>query len=262
VEAGPVALPRGLSEASGVAAGRNAAGVLWSHNDSGEPLLHAFAPDGSPLGEVRVSGATLTDWEDIAAAPCPAGNCLYLADIGDNAAARPGITVYRLPEPAATDRQSRPAEAFPATYPDGAHDAEALFVLPDGGIHIVTKGETGPIAVYRFPQPLRAGTSVRLEKVATLGTAARRRDRITGASASPDGRWVALRTLDALDLYPTAELLRQPPGTPRRIDLRGLAEVQGEGVGWAANGVVYLSSESGRKRRPGSLARLVCRPGG
>jgi hypothetical protein len=236
--------------------------VLWSHNDSGQPLLYAFGVDGSPRGVVRVAGMRVKDWEDIASGPCAGGSCLYLADIGDNAASRASITVYRVPEPAPTDGETRPAEAFHATYPDGAQDAEALFVLPDGGIYIVTKGETGPIALYRFPQPLRAGATVRLERIVELDAArTRRRDRITGASASPDGQWVALRTLDAVDFYRAADLLRGVPGTPVRVDLRPIHEAQGEGVGWGPSGTVYLSSESGKKNKPGTLARLSCAPG-
>lgn len=255
----PVALSDQVHEASGVAAGRRTPGVVWTHNDSGEPVVYAFAVDGTALGAVRVAGAAVEDWEDIAAGPCPGGSCLYLADIGDNGAARAGITVYRVPEPVLTDAQTRPAEAFHATYPDGPHDAEALFVLPDGGIYIVTKGETGPIALYRFPQPLRAGASVGLERIVELGPAGiRRRDRITSASASPDGRWVALRTLDALDLYRTAALTGGTLGTPIHVDLRPLDEAQGEGVGWGPSGTVYLSSEGGRKSNPATLSRLSC----
>ncbi|SOD02510.1 NUDIX domain-containing protein [bacterium JGI 053] len=259
VEEAPVALPNHLSEASGIAAGLRSPGVLWSHNDSGQPLLYAFAPDGSALGVVRVAGARMENWEDVAAAPCAGGSCLYVADIGDNAAARASLTVYRVPEPAPTDGETRPAEAFHATYPEGPQDAEALFVLPDGGIYIVTKGETGPIALYRFPQPLRPGASVRLERIVELGPiATKRKDRITGASASPDGRWVALRTLEAVDLYRAADLIRGVPGTPVRVDLRSLGEAQGEGVGWGPSGTLYLTSESGKKNKPGTLARLSC----
>jgi len=262
VDGASVALPDRLSEASGIAAGLRTPGVLWSHNDSGQPLLYAFGVDGGARGVVRVAGMRVKDWEDIASGPCAGGSCLYLADIGDNAASRASITVYRVPEPAPTDGETRPAEAFHATYPDGAQDAEALFVLPDGGIYIVTKGETGPIALYRFPQPLRAGATVRLERIVELDAArTRRRDRITGASASPDGQWVALRTLDAVDFYRAADLLRGVPGTPVRVDLRPIHEAQGEGVGWGPSGTVYLSSESGKKNKPGTLARLSCAPG-
>lgn len=260
VDGASVALPDRLSEASGIAAGLRSPGVLWSHNDSGQPLLYAFAPDGSALGVVRVAGARMENWEDISAGPCAGGSCLYVADIGDNAAARANITVYRVPEPAPTDGETRPADAFHATYPDGAQDAEALFVLPDGGIYIVTKGETGAIALYRFPQPLRPGATARLERIVELGTATKRKDRITGASASQDGRWVALRTLDAVDTYRAADLVRGVPGTPARVDVRSLGEPQGEGVGWGPPGTLYLTSESGKKNKPGTLSRLSCTP--
>lgn len=261
VESAGVALSGEVSEASGIAAGRGAPNVLWTHNDSGDPVLFAFAADGNALGRVRVTGASVQDWEDMAAGPCAGGNCLYVADIGDNDASRASATVYRLPEPAPTDAQTRPAEAFHATYPDGAHDAEAMFVLPDGGIHIVTKGETGPIAIYRFPQPLRAGTTARLERVAELraGTA-KRKDRITGAAASPDGQWVALRTLESIELYRTADLLGGRVQNPVRVDLSTLNEAQGEGVGWGPDGLLYLSSEGGKKNTPGTIARLTCTP--
>ena len=126
----------------------------------------------------------------------------------------------------------------------------------------MTKGETGPIAVYRFPQPLRPGAQVLLERVAELvGAATPRKDRITGASASPDGRWIALRMLGALDIYRTADLLRGEVRSPIRVDLSALEEAQGEGVGWGPAGALYLSSEGGKKNSPGSLARLSCTPG-
>jgi 8-oxo-dGTP pyrophosphatase MutT (NUDIX family) len=261
VQAAGVALSGDVSEASGIAAGRGSPNVLWTHNDSGDPVLYAFAADGNALGRVRVTGASVEDWEDVAAAPCSGGNCLYLADIGDNAASRASATVYRVPEPSPTDSETRPAEAFHATYPDGSQDAEAMFVLPDGGIYIVTKGETGPIAVYRFPQPLRAGATARLERVAELSAeTAKRKDRITGAAASPDGQWVALRTLESVDLYRTADLLAGRVQNPVRVDLTSLNEAQGEGVGWGPDGALYLSSEGGKKNTPGTLARLTCTP--
>lgn len=261
VEAAGIGLSGEVSEASGIAAGLNTPGVLWTHNDSGDPLIYAFAADGRALGRVRVTGATVKDWEDIAAGPCAGGGCLYLADIGDNAASRTNVTVYRVAEPAPTDGETRPAEAFHATYPDGPHDAEAMFVLPDGGLYIVTKGETGSIAIYRFPQPLRAGATARLERVTELrATMAPRRERITGASASPDGQWFALRTLDAVDLYRSRDLLGGNVANPLRVDVRALKERQGEGVGWGPNGTLYLSSEGGKKNTPGTLARLTCTP--
>ncbi|HEX2205550.1 MAG TPA: hypothetical protein VHG91_19720 [Longimicrobium sp.] len=258
VEASGVALPDDVHEASGVAPGRRDSGVLWTHNDSGDPVLAAVGADGRPRARVSVTGASLVDWEDVAAGPCPAGSCLYVGDIGDNGAARDRITVYRVLEPGAGETRTQPAEALHATYPDGPQDAEALFVMPDGGVYVVTKGETGPVAVYRFPQPLRPGATVRLERVRELAAGeARRSARITGASASPDGRWVALRTLREVAFYPAASFATGG-SEPLRYDVSGLDEAQGEGVGFGPAGTVYLTSEGGKKEDPATLARLAC----
>src|SRR5437660_5290761 len=79
-----ISLLQELPEASGLAASRRTPGVLWSHNDSGEPVVFALTPAGAVKGRVRVTGARVKDWEDIAVGPCPQSTCLYIADIGDN----------------------------------------------------------------------------------------------------------------------------------------------------------------------------------
>jgi len=255
VDAAGIALPASVHESSGVAAG---GGVLWTHNDSGDPVLVAVGLDGAQRGAVRVTGATLQDWEDLAEGPCPSGRCLYVGDIGDNQAARPRITVYRVPMPAPGDAATRPAEAFHATYPNGPQDAEALFVTGDGGVFVVSKGETGPITVYRFPREMRAGTVSRLERVRELAPAqSKRSDRITGAAASAEG-WVALRTLRSVAFYRAGELASGAAAEPLRFDLAPLKEAQGEAVAFGQDGVVYLTSEGVKKKDPATLARIVC----
>ncbi|HEX8455651.1 MAG TPA: hypothetical protein VF647_26455 [Longimicrobium sp.] len=255
VDTAGIALPMTVHESSGVAAG---GGVLWTHNDSGEPVLVAVGMDGLPRGSVRVTGAVVEDWEDVAEGPCPAGRCLYVGDIGDNQAKRARITVYRVPMPAPGDAATRPAEAFHATYPDGPHDAEALFVTGDGGVFVVTKGETGPIAVYRFPREMAAGAVSRLERVRELAPAqGKRSDRITGAAASAEG-WVALRTLRSVSFYRAGNLASGAAAEPLRYDLAPLKEAQGEAVAFGEGGVVHLTSEGVKKKDPATLARLVC----
>lgn len=254
-----VALPDYVDESSGVAWSRAGGGLLWTHNDSGDPELVGVDERGAERARVRLTGATVTDWEDVAEAPCAGGSCLFVADIGDNEARRRSVTVYRVREPAAGATATAPAEALDATYPDGAQDAEAIFALPNGSLHVVTKGETGPAALYRFPMPLRPGATVMLERVAGISIAAlERRDRITGASASPDGRWVAVRTLKTLSLYRTDGGTVRGFANPMVMDLSGLNEAQGEGVALADGGTVFLTSEAGGKKKPATLARLAC----
>src|SRR5688572_29419145 len=108
VAAGALVRLPGVVEASGAAASRRHPGVIWTHNDSGDPAVFAFDAGGKARGRVTVSGATVTDWEDIALGPCPQGSCLYIADIGDNDRARKQITIYRVPEPALDAQTTQP----------------------------------------------------------------------------------------------------------------------------------------------------------
>ena len=240
----------GVSEASGVAISRQNAGIIWSHNDSGKPLLFAFDGSGNPKARVEVTGVSVDDWEDLAAGACEEGACLYIADIGDNNRARKQITIYRVREPRGDEKATQPAQVMSMAYPDGPHDAEALFVMPKGQLFLVTKEAADTTALYRVPTPA-AGSVGRLEQVSRIPLA-----RVTGAAASPDGRWVALRTNTELVFYPAAELLAGKNPQPRRFDLKSLKEPQGEGVAWGADGLLYLVSEGGG--RGGTLAAIRC----
>ena len=240
-----------VGEASGVAVSRRTPGVFWSHNDSGSPSLFAFDESGNARGRVEVTGASVVDWEDIAVGPCREGMCLYIADIGDNNRARDRITIYRVPEPRADDKATERAEAaWQMTYPNGAHDAEALFVTAMAQLFLITKEDARTTALYRIPPPAADGAG-RLQQVAQLPLA-----RVTGAAASPDGNWIAVRTNDEVFFYPAADLLAGKNVPPRRFDLRPLKERQGEGVAFGADGLVYLTGEGGG--RSGTLAAIKC----
>ena len=82
---GPLVQVPGLSEASGLALSRRVPGRLWTHNDSGEPVVVALDARGSVTGRIRLMGAAVEDWEAIAVGPCGTGSCLHVGDIGDNA---------------------------------------------------------------------------------------------------------------------------------------------------------------------------------
>ena len=245
------ALP-GLGEASGVTVSRHHQGILWSHNDSGSTLF-ALSFDGSIKGRVRLRVERLDDWEDLAVGPCPAGSCVYAADIGDNNRSRQRITIYRVPEPGVGDGTTAAAEAFHATYPDGPRDAEGFFMTSANDWFVVTKDV--PVTLYRFPNPPKAGASVQLQRVAVLDGVLGK-EKVTGASASPDGDWVVLRTGRSLLLYRASQLQSGNPGDALRFDLSALGEPQGEGVALGADGTVYLAGEAGGLN--GTFARLVC----
>lgn len=254
------ALPRGLSETSGVAVSRAHPRVIWTHNDSGnEPEVSFLGLSGGLAGQVRVAGVRLIDWEDMSLAPCDSGSCLYVGDIGDGQARRREIAVLRFPEPDPTSGTVARAERFPARYPDGARDAEAMFVLPSGQIHLVTKGRTGGIALFRYPLPLTPDRTVTLESVRVLAEGAQPLDRqVTGASASPDGSRVAIRTYRYVQIWRTAALLGGEPTPDLVVDLGHLGEPQGEAVALLDNGTLVLTSEGGFPGAVGSLSILQC----
>jgi hypothetical protein len=265
-----VALP-GLSEASGVAASRRNPGVLWSHNDSGEPVVFALTTEGVK-GSIRVTGTSVSDWESVSVGSCPGGTCVYLGDIGDNGGKRRDITIYRVPEPAVGAKETENAESMRLTYPDEPQDAEGLFVMPNERVFIVTKGESGPVAVYRASTAFKNGASVQMERVATLVEAGEGKEskkkgknggvanksKVTGAAASPDGKWVAIRTHDAVTFHAANELTAGKVRKALEFDVSSLGEQQGEGIEIGPQGAVWLTSEGGGRKRPGTLARLQC----
>ena len=258
--AGPMLRIRELQELSGIAASRREPGRLWALKDSGEPVIFALDATGKIVERLTLSGATVEDWEALAVGPCPAGSCIYVGDIGDNDANRRRITIYRVPERGAHGGAVVP-EVFHATYPDRPQDAEALLVTPEGRLFLVTKGESGPVALYAFPTDLRAGGTGRLEQVGPArpedGGDARK---VTDAALSPDGRWVVLRGADALSFHRAAEFFAGVWREARRVGVEALAEPQGEGVTFADGHTLYLAGEGGGESKPGTLAQFICAP--
>jgi hypothetical protein len=257
-----VVLPDDIAESSGVAASRTHPGVYWTHNDSGwDAEVFAIDSTGAILGRVRVAGATNRDWEDIEAAPCAPGEtdpCLFIGDIGDNNERHSRIGIYRIPEPNPwTDTVSAPAVIFRATYPDGPRDAEALFVT-DQGIHVVNKGRSHAIELFRLSPPYRAGVTVplaRVQQIASPPTSVS--TQVTGAAASPDQSRVVLRTYGGLLFFQIDGDTLAPHGRPAEIvapDQR-----QGEGVDFLGPNRFILTTET-QAAHPASLAIVTCEP--
>lgn len=254
-------LPSLLREASGVASSRTHPGILWVHNDGENPYV-MFALDtlGRIRGRIRIAPpfAGSMDWEDIAVAPCGGHDCIYLADIGDNYTGRKAVRILKFEEPdPAVDSVASPV-AYPFRYPDGRHDAEAMFILPGERVFVITKGRNAPVALFRYPGMLRADT-VTLELVRNMTPGiVQFPDMVTAASASPDGRRVAVRTYSFLRFYEPAPdgqlLLLQPDSFP----LAATHEFQGEGVSLDDHGRVFLVGEKGFDTLPPPLSRLDC----
>jgi hypothetical protein len=255
--AGAVADPS-LVEISGVVASRAHPGVLWVHNDSGgQPAVTALSDTGADLGTYEVPGATATDWEDIAAGPGPEDgrSYLYVADIGDNGAARESVQVHRVPEPDdapdGADGRFADDEVLTLRYPDGPVDAEALLVDPRSGDLFVVGKRAAAAPVYAASADALVAGEVPLRQVATLDAAPvggppGPLGLVTGGDVSPDGSVVLLRTYVSVAAYARADdepleaaFTATPCAAPQ------VSEPQGEALGFLADGSAYVTISEG-----------------
>jgi hypothetical protein len=250
-------LPGALEESSGLARGVRDSAVLWSHNDGAEGRLYALDGAGRVQGSMPVEGVRIEDWEAVASDHCDGTPCLLLGDIGDNDADRTAIAIHEVTEPE-QDGTARLLRSVQLRYPDAAQDAEALFALPGGQRFIITKGRHGPVTLYRVPQAVANEGVLTLERVRELAPRpGNERDRVTAASATADGRWVALRTYRRLLVF-AADVLLAGGKPVLEFDLGDLREPQGEGLAIDARGRVWLSSEAERSTASPTWTLLTC----
>ncbi len=147
-----------LSEVSGLAVTRNSDERLWVVNDSGgEAALYLVNDRGRYLGRVRVDGAANVDWEELAAFSFEGRPHLLIADVGDNGAQRPSVTLYVVEEPrfegARPPMNARVAVRWiqEFTYEDGPRDCESVAVDPDTGNVLLISKRTNPPVLYELP---------------------------------------------------------------------------------------------------------------
>lgn len=252
-----------IPEVSGITPSRTAAGLWWVHNDSwNEARLYVIHSSGKVLGSFAVSGSKNRDWEDIAGGPGGDGlPALYIGDIGNNLLSIDHHVIYRVREPDLSGEifsgRTEPAEAFFFRYPDGRHNAEALFVDPGSGrIYIVTHTRRAPCGVYRFPLPLCRGKEVVLEKMEgdpIQKISALRH--VTGAAAAADGSRVVIRTYSVALEFRRAKggdfesIFRADPLTIAMPNQR-----QGEAIAYSPDGKFLITTG---EHLPAPIFKLV-----
>lgn len=263
-------LPHKLRESSGVAASRVHPGVLWTHNDSGDDAdLYAVDFSGNVLAEYEVDDARARDWEDIALGPCPGvgGDCLYIADTGDNQLRRARYRIYVVREPSVDSGAGAADVDIPLLgrtifeYPGRvARDAEALAVAPDGEVLIVTKGRAGFVQLFSLGQldfadedarpTARLVTTLPIEPWWGIGRV------VTGAAMSADGTRLAVRTYSEIFFFArAADGSLTPAG-----DACFVADLAdgGEAVDFLGDSALVLTSER-HHGHPGAIDVITCR---
>lgn len=240
-------------ELSGVAPSHVYPGLLYVHEDSGNSNeIYVTAADGRDAGKLVLQGVGNRDWEDIAVGPGPEKDksYIYVAEIGDNDAAYPGIFIYRFPEPdlsaatATTVITITAIDKIQLVYPEGPVNAESLLLDPlTKDLYIATKqGARSTLYVARYPQSTTTKTTlVALDKLPF--------DLLTSGDISPDGTEILLRNTGQIWYWKrqpnetvAAALLRKPQDAPYARNER-----QGEGICFALDGSGYFTNSETKK---------------
>lgn len=247
-------------ELSGVAESHATPGVLYVHEDKpGKNMVYLTNKQGDDLGRIVLDGCLPTDWEDIAVGPGPdaSKSYVYVADIGDNNAIHPSVSIYRFAEPPLTGATVATevhvtADRIEINYTKGAANAETLMIDPlTRDLFIATK-ESLKSYVYIIPYPQSTTTITTVKPLAQLSF-----DFLTSGDISPNGQEILLRNKSQIWYWkrnpaediPTT-LLHKPQDAPYAAN-----EHQGEGVGFAADGSGYYT-DSEIRDYPGAIATI------
>ncbi|WP_308115966.1 hypothetical protein [Rhodococcoides corynebacterioides] len=177
---------------------------------------------------------------------------LVLADIGDNDRRRDTVGLVRL------DPASGAGDLARLTYPDGAHDAEALLIGGDGRPVLVTKDSTGsgvyttdvPVADLPSPGPtaLRRVAGFVPDDTGTPGgpPLLAGSTLVTGGAVTADGTLAAVRTYTDVYLWsvPDGDVAGALSRPANRV-VAAPARPQGEAAAFTADGDLLLASEQG-----------------
>ena len=149
-------------ESSGLAVSNRKNKRWWTHNDSGDKArLYAINSKGKQTGRCQLKNISAADWEDIAAFVQDGQPRLIVADCGDNLNKRKSIALHLFDEPNPDkDTNIKMTQSLEVTFPDSAHDCEAVAVDADRKkIILVTKAFLPLASVYELDLPERSSKS-------------------------------------------------------------------------------------------------------
>lgn len=226
-----------INEVSGIADSKINPGLLWAHEDSGNPAqLYLIKHDGSVVKKIFIKNAVNRDWEDMALLD---GN-IYIGEIGDNNQVQTEYSFYKLPEPSSTTDTVFNLERIGFQYPDGPHDAEGFLADPiSKNFYIISKRDN-PSKIYKLSYPFASNNT--LTVVRSLPYTG-----VVSATISSDGKEILIKTYGTIYYYSRSQnetveqALQKEPKT-----LVYQPEPQGEAVCFANNRSGYFTlSEKG-----------------
>ena len=274
-----------VPESSGVVASRKNPYLYWTHGDAGTTQARVWAFRLSPedkavgvarhLGYVDLTGASNTDWEDIASGP---NNTIYLFDGGDNPpCGRTGKRIHRFYEPTIDpngppvalaclfdsirfEYPSAASPQMPASANEDRYDAECLMVHPNSGdIYVVTKRTTdkqGKALVFKLPSSAIEWNSSRIHVLQyvtdlTPKVSSPSSTMVTGGDIHAEGERLVIRTYACAYEFllpqglPFDAIFQQNPETHSMLSELAFDQLRGEGICYSYfDGSLITTTES------------------
>ncbi len=229
-----------LEEMSGLAFSKNHPDKFYTHTDSGgEVAVYILDSLGNEIGKIILEDVENRDWEDIAVGPGPNGKSyVYVAEIGDNAAVHKSVKIYRFLEPSKIEKEiTLKPEVLKFKYPDGAMDAESLFVDPISGDLFVVSKRNKKNTLFRLRSNDFGKKDVIAEELGKLPFTS-----ATAADISQDGSKILIKNYfkiyywDRKQGEKIADALSRDPK-----ELPYVPEPQGEAIGFQPDGKAYYT---------------------
>ncbi|WP_425388712.1 hypothetical protein [Amycolatopsis jejuensis] len=237
-------------------------GEHWYAINDGGSKVQVFVLDRKcQVQKVLTDPTDPYDVEDLARS---SDGTLWLADTGDNRAKRDTVALLAL-------KPGGGVTTHRLTYPDGAHDTEALLLDQSGTPFLVTKDILGNAKVYKPATTLASPGPTALQQVGSLrihGTdtpggpvGSFGSVLVTGGATSADGKVIALRTYTDAYVYaaPDGDIAAALQREPVRIPLPN--ENQGEAIAFEPDGTLLSAGEgSGQPMRAVKNATSLVTP--
>lgn len=156
-----------LNYITGMAASRVHKDVVYmvTSDDRDNYLMAVDVNTGVEVAWFNVSKTRSWDWEDLAyggcaddgAAPPPAPQCIYIADIGSHGRDGAHDVIYMIREPQSLGPmdgsvyQAEISVSATLTFSWGEPDAETLMVAPDASLYVMSKAAGGRAMIAQIP---------------------------------------------------------------------------------------------------------------
>ena len=247
------AVDKKLREASGIVASVANPRHLWTHNDGGNKAeIFLINEKAETVMTCKLKNIINRDWEDITIGRGPKEgiNYLYIADIGDNDGRYAYKMLYRIEEPALSDKEIEieKIDTLLIQLADRPRDTEAIMVDPiTNNFYLITKREH-QARLYEIKFPF-AGDTLKAEPVITFPF-----NHAVAANISSDGNEVLIKSYQHIYYWKRntgeafLQLMEKEP-----VQLNYRTEPQGESIAWSQDGTGFYTLSESEKGTGGNL---------